>query len=134
MINFANGFVMDLSHLDWNMFLICCAFILIDVLSGIVKAVANNEFSSTNMRTGLMHKCGTLMVLLCAGLCDICKNLAGCELPYNVGIIDAFGVLIIAMELSSVLENAIAINPELGALPLFKIFGLYSEDKNSEEK
>lgn len=126
-----NNLILDMSTIDWTMFLICFAFILLDIISGVIKACVENDFSSSKMREGLMHKAGTLMVLLCAGLCDVCMSIAKIELPYSVGIVDTFGVLVIAMEISSVLENCIAINPDLKNLPLFKIFGVdNTTDKN----
>lgn len=120
----------DWSIIDWRMILICVVFIVLDIISGVIKGASENNFSSSVMRVGLIHKATTLLVLVGAGVCDIAVNFSQVTLPLNVGIVDVFGVCVIVMELSSFLENCVAINPSLGNLGLFKIFGLTKSESD----
>lgn len=122
----------DFNSIDWRMILICFVFILLDIVSGVVKACYKNEFSSSTMRVGLMHKVATVLALIGAGACDIAVGFSDYELPFNIGIVDAFGVCIIAMELTSFLENCVAVNPDLNKIPVFKIFGVTSDESMVE--
>ena len=47
-----------------KVYLICVlAFILADILTGLVKSLYEKDFKSSVMRQGLFHKAGELMVL-----------------------------------------------------------------------
>lgn len=121
----------DLTSVDLNMFAICIAFIVADIITGVVKSCFKNEFSSTVMREGLQHKAGTLIILLVCCLCDIATASTTVNLNIPVDVLDVFGALIIMMEIGSIIENCIEMNPNLGKLSLFKIFGVTkSEDEN----
>lgn len=119
--------LIDLSSMDaidWNMLVICFVFIVLDIATGVLKACFAGEFSSSVMRTGMQHKAGTLLTLLLSGVCDMATSSTTVKLGIPFGVIDVFGVMVIAMEIGSILENAVAMNPDLGKLKLFEIFGV----------
>ena len=71
----------------------------VDVLTGIIKAWAHNDFKSAIMRAGLAKKAGEIMILVVGELISY-----GLMLP-NV-IMDCISFYIIFMEVMSILENA----------------------------
>lgn len=116
--------MIDYSNVDFTMMGIVLAFIVFDVIAGLIKAVYKNEFSSTKMREGLMHKTGTMLIMLVCMVCDIATATSSVDLALPIGVVDIFGALVVVMELSSILENCIAMNPDLKKLGIFKIFGI----------
>lgn len=125
--------MIDYTQVDWNMIVIVLVFAFLDIISGTLKAFKLNTFSSSLMREGLMHKAATMLVMVCAGVCDVFRTGAGVELPFGAGIVDAFGVVVIVMEICSILENCIDVNPELGNMKLMRIFGLGNLDDGEDE-
>jgi toxin secretion/phage lysis holin len=100
--------------------IIVSTFIVLDILSGLIKALKNNEFKSSIMRQGLYSKAGSFLILFLAYLGKYaCTYInLGFELP----LVEAVSVYICIMEIGSILENAVAINPELDSNALLKIF------------
>ena len=82
----------------WVLF-IPLGLMAIDVLTGIVKAWAHNDFQSAIMRAGLAKKAGEIMILVVGELISY-----GLMLP-NV-IMNCISFYIIFMETMSILENA----------------------------
>lgn len=72
------------------------------------------------MRQGLYSKAGSFLILFLAYLGEYaCTYInLGFELP----LVEAVGVYICVMEIGSILENAVAINPELDSNAILKIF------------
>ena len=71
----------------------------IDVLTGIIKAWANNDFKSAIMRSGLAKKAGEIMILVVGEVISY-----GLMLPDT--IMNGISFYIIFMEVMSILENA----------------------------
>lgn len=113
---------------DWTMLAIVFAFVIMDIITGVLNACLHGEFMSTKMREGLIHKCGTLAMMLVCGLCDVAVSNSTTDLGIPFGVIDVFGVLIIAMELSSIWENCCEMNPDLKKLPFSSIFGVAKDE------
>ena len=104
-----------------TLFIACLALMLVDTLVGTSGAFMRNEFKTSAMREGLCHK-GTLLVLILLGwICDtVMMHVPEVGLPKLI----MFGVCIIVffMELGSVLENLVKINPELSGNAVLKYF------------
>lgn len=132
-MNMAPMIPIKFDSIDWSMILIVFAFVLADVLTGVLNACLHGEFMSTKMRNGLIHKAGTLSMLLVAGLCDVAVANSTTDLGIPFGVIDVFGVLIIAMELGSIWENCCEMNPDLKNLPFSSIFGITQDGGNESE-
>ncbi len=82
----------------WVLF-IPLGLMAIDVLSGIIKAWAHNDFQSAIMRAGLAKKAGEIMILIVGELISF-----GLLLPDT--IMNCVSFYIIFMEIMSILENA----------------------------
>lgn len=85
----------------WVLF-IPLGLMAIDVLTGIIKAWANNDFQSAIMRAGLAKKAGEIMILVVGELISY-----GLMLPDAV--MNGISFYIIFMEVMSILENADAL-------------------------
>lgn len=101
-------------------YVITGVFIVTDYLTGIVKAIERNEFSSKKMRSGLFHKFAYVIIVFIGYVIDYA------QMFFNIGfeapISESVCVFIILIELSSIIENCVAINPELQNTKIGNIF------------
>ena len=98
---------------------IVLVFILLDIVSGLLKAFSTTGFDSSVMRQGFFHK---LSELLSVALCVVVdESLPSLGILVNVNFSATFCTYLVIMEIGSVLENIGAVNPELRK-PLSKIF------------
>ena len=74
-------------------FLLPLAFMLIDFISGFLKAWKNNEIDSSKMRKGLVKKIGEVLMLVVGELL-----VAGTMFPYSMDILKFISVYLILME------------------------------------
>lgn len=95
-------------------------FTTTDYLTGIVKAIMQNNLSSRKMREGLGHKFAYLVLITVAYAIDTVSTHVSLGLPVNVFVVTIGGVCLI--ELTSILENICDINPELKNKPFVQIF------------
>ena len=112
-------------EINWAIICITCAFIVLDLVTGIIKAIVTKTMDSTKMRTGLFHKLAFLIAIVLAILCEF--GIAYGALEYaDVSIaipIQPFVCgFIILTELTSTLENLGEINPELKNKKFMDIF------------
>lgn len=82
----------------WVLF-IPLGLMAIDVLTGVIKAWAHNDFKSAIMRAGLAKKAGEIMILVVGELISY-----GLMLPD--AIMNGISFYIIFMEIMSIMENA----------------------------
>ena len=110
------------------------AFIVLDFLTGTVKAFATNTFSSTKMREGLFHKVGLILCMILGGLVDYAQG--HMDLGVAIPVAAAICVYICLMEITSIIENVCKINPQLVPDKLAALFGGLrrneEEDKEGE--
>lgn len=100
-----------------------CAFVLMamDIVTGLVAALINSEFSSSKMREGLGHKAMLACVIVLACVLEMAgAHIAG--LGFSGVTIVAVCVYICAMEVGSIMENICSAYPELKGTALFNIF------------
>jgi toxin secretion/phage lysis holin len=81
----------------WVLF-IPLGLMAIDVLTGVIKAWAHNDFQSAIMRAGLAKKAGEIMILVVGELISY-----GMMLPDS--IMNGISFYIIFMEIMSIMEN-----------------------------
>lgn len=91
--------------------LVVAAAILLDIITGLIKAFYTKSFSSSVMRQGLFHKLGELLAMGILYGAQIAFPLIGVEaqlplFPAGVGYCTL-------MELGSILENLRAFTPGL---------------------
>lgn len=104
-------------------FAIVCAFVLLDVVSGLAAAVKNKELSSSVMHEGLYNKLGEVLLLVVAmfvgSILDI-PPFTQLGIPPEVMYLVALYIAL--MELVSILENICKLNP---GLPIAKILAIF---------
>lgn len=112
------------------------AFILLDIISGLIAAITRHDYASSIMRTGLYHKLSEIFAFFFAVACDILLPYIGITLPLVVS--KGTAIYIIVMECGSIIENIGKANPDL-AKYLQKIFAkaeqpieLPEEEKQNE--
>lgn len=87
---------------------------VLDILSGLVKAFAKHDVSSSVMRQGLFHKAASVLVVALAVVLD-----ALLVMGFDVAtapLATATSVYVVIMESFSILENVAEVNPGLGSL------------------
>ena len=86
-------------------------FMMVDVLTGVLKALKNKELSSTKAREGIYKKASFILFVAFGYLADFAMDYVdmGFKFPAAVTI----STLIILTEAISVLENLGSINPDL---------------------
>lgn len=106
--------------MDWHLAAIVCAFVVLDLVTGVMQAIANKTLDSTKMRAGLWHKCGFIMSMILAFLVEYSMQFVdiGFTLPLFVPVC----VFIILTEIVSIFENACKLSPELANSKLAQLF------------
>ena len=87
------------------------AFMMADVLTGVLKAVKNKELSSTREREGIYKKASFILFIAFGYLADYA--MAYVDLGFNFPAAATICTLVILTEAISVLENIGQINPDL---------------------
>lgn len=106
-------------------------FIVTDYVTGVTKAIMQNNLNSHKMREGLGHKFAYIILTLTAWFIDKVNLHVDLGLPVSVFVCTAGGICLI--ELTSILENITAINPELEDAPFMQIFAHSTSGKHKEE-
>ena len=94
-----------------------CVFVILDIASGFGKAYATGTLSSKEMRDGLMHKSAYFALIALFTCLEIFQQ--HFEVLPNVPTTLAVCVYVCVTEFFSVLENIVAINPDIKKWPIF---------------
>lgn len=92
--------------------------IVLDVITGLLKAWSKSDIKSAKMREGLQHKMGFIVFIAIGCYCDILQqsfNL-GTDVPTGLGVC----VYVIASELVSMAENLAESNTQIAKWPILK--------------
>lgn len=106
-------------------------FIVTDYMTGVAKAIMQDNLSSKKMREGLGHKFAYFILILVAWFIDEINLHVDLGLPVSVFVCTVGGICLI--ELTSILENITAINPELADAPFMQIFAQNTNGKHKAE-
>lgn len=87
------------------------AFMVIDVFTGILKAVKNKELNSTKAREGIYKKASFILFIAFGYLADYAMDYV--NIGFNLPAAATICTLVIVTEAISVLENLGKINPDL---------------------
>lgn len=92
-------------------YIIVAGFIVLDFVTGLIKAFKEKGFTSSIMREGLFHKCGSIVCVLFGAFVDYTQTIVdlGITVPIGSGIC----IYIILMECGSIIENIGTINPKI---------------------
>lgn len=102
-------------------FIVMCAFIALDVISGLIAAFATKSVNSSKMRAGMTHKLAFFIAFALAAALEIASEFM--ELGIQVPAVGAIVVYIVTTEVVSILENICKINPELREKGFLALFG-----------
>ena len=105
--------------------------VLIDYITGIVNAIMHGELSSERMRQGLGHKFAYLTIICVALIVEYGSDYInlGIELPVFIPV--CVGVCLI--EITSIMENCVKINPELKDSNILNVFNIDRKESNGKE-
>ena len=106
---------------------VLCLFVLMDFISGLLKAIGTGTFESSKMRTGLFHKLGELLAWFFCLACDLTLPQFQITLPFK--LVNAVTVYIVLMESGSIIENVGVLNPAIGKY----LTGVFEKVKKPEE-
>lgn len=87
------------------------AFMVIDVFTGVLKAVKNKELNSTKAREGIYKKASFILFIAFGYLADYAMDYV--DMGFSFPAAATICALIIVTEAISVLENLGQINPDL---------------------
>lgn len=121
----------NLSHAAMGFIGFSFTCMVVDYLTGIIAAITAQTVTSRTMKGGLLHKAVYLLILVLAAVADMLGISGSIGLPFDLSIICA--TAIIAIECSSILENACAVEPRLADSPIGAIFSKV-EPKHGERK
>lgn len=106
-------------------YIVTALFIVLDLVTGIVKAFKNKAYTSTTMREGLYHKCGSVLCVVFGILVDYAQKLI--DIGINIPVANAICTYIVVMEIGSIIENLCDINPEIIGEKLKQYFSKISK-------
>lgn len=109
------------------------AFMFIDVLTGVLKAVKNKELNSTKAREGIYKKASFILFIAFGYLADYALQYV--NMGFNFPAAATICTLVIVTEAISILENLGKINPELVKLVAPFLSALNNKEgvKNEEQ-
>ena len=106
------------------------AFIFTDYITGVVNAAMHSRLNSSKMREGLGHKFAYCVLIFVAYIIDAIQLNSSLNLPFEMFPIVSIGI--IAIELTSIIENVCEINPELREAKFMDVFE--KNNKTNEKK
>lgn len=123
------------------MILAVAVLIILDFASGMLGAIVNKNWDSSKIRQGLAHKSAEFGFLIVGDVIDA-MLFAGIDLQIDIPNGCALGFValsIILMEISSIMENAVRIDSNLGKNRFFqllasaKVIEIESKEKEAED-
>lgn len=105
--------------------------VLIDFVTGVVNAIMRGELSSEKMRKGLGRKFTYLAIICVALIVEYGSDYIdlGIELPVFIPV--CVGICLI--EITSIMENCVTINPELSNSNILNIFNIERKENDGKE-
>lgn len=106
------------------------AFVFTDYITGVVNAAMHSQLNSSKMREGLGHKFAYCVLIFIAYIIDAIQLNSSLNLPFELFPVVSLGI--IAIELTSIIENVCEINPELKEAKFMDVFE--KNNKTNEKK
>lgn len=110
----------------------CVVMMCFDVLTGFMAAWKNKEIESTVMREGLFHKGTLILVIVLAWMCELFVMHVP-DLGLSVPLVVPACVIIFAMELTSIMENMVKINPELKTSKIMQLLKITGDESGEDD-
>lgn len=99
----------------------CLVMMAFDIITGFMAAWKNKNIQSTKIREGLFHKGTLILLIILAWICELFVMHVP-DLGITIPLVIPACVIIFAMELVSITENAAEINPKLKGSKLLQLF------------
>lgn len=112
-------------------FIAVVVFVFIDYITGVVNAAMHSRLNSSKMREGLGHKFAYCVLIFVAYIIDAIQLNSSLNLPFEMFPIVSLGI--IAIELTSIIENVCEINPELREAKFMDIFEKNNTNNDKKE-
>lgn len=106
--------------ISYHIICVTFGFIALDIVTGLLQAAKNKCIDSQIMKLGLFHKCGFVMAIVLACLCEYA--ILYTDLSFTLPLQEAVCGYIILTEIASNLENIGKISPELCNSKFMSIF------------
>lgn len=104
-------------------------FVLLDIISGLIKSIKENDYKSYKMRQGLYHKCGIALCVIFGTLVDFSQKFI--DIGVTIPVATSICTYIILMEVGSIIENICSINPDILPIKIQSYFKMLNgDDKN----
>ena len=110
--------------------IIVCVCIAADVVTGLAAAWLTHSFQSSKMREGMGHKLGELFAM--SLMYGLQWGLPFLGVTVSINFVRYLTFYIVIMELTSIAENIIAMDPEMSG-PFSKIMDTLREVLNKHE-
>lgn len=107
-----------LAHM--SLFIVVCVFIFLDIISGLIVAFVDGEYSSRHFRKGLGRKLAYVLVMCAVAIVQVVMFDSQFDVPFEFPLFAIVCGFIIPLEFTSIVENACKLNPELD-----KLFGKF---------
>ena len=104
--------------MDATIYIVVAAFILFDIITGIIKALYHEGINSTKLRKGLFHKLSEIVTVGGCGLLEYGTHYV--DFGFDVPVLKPVATYICVMEFVSIIENICEVNE-----PLRKLFMPY---------
>lgn len=118
--------------LDMWLVIIPACFVVLDVLSGLVKAGKEHDIESAKMRDGLWHKGAYVIAMALAVMIEV--SMQRMDLGFTVPLVAPCAGYIVLTEVASILENIARVSPELAKSPLLDLFRTANKTTNTEKE
>ena len=94
--------------------IIVIIFLVFDIVTGWLQALATNTTNSSIMRKGLFHKLAEILAVCFGYICEYTFPLTG--VTVNIPLAGGIAAYIVVMETASIVENLCKLNPTLNAI------------------
>ena len=108
------------------------AFVFTDYITGVVNAAMHSRLNSSKMREGLGHKFAYCVLIFIAYIIDAIQLNSSLNLPFELFPVVSLGI--IAIELTSIIENVCEINPELRDAKFMDVFEKNNTNKTEKKE
>lgn len=108
-------------------YILTACFIALDMITGVVKAFKEKNYTSSIMRQGLFHKTGSILCVVFGVLVDYAQSFL--DLGISIPVCLSICSYICLMEVGSIIENVCTINPEIMPDKLKEYFSKLSDKK-----
>lgn len=113
-------------NLDMWPVAIVAGLVLLDIVTGLLKAWEMNTLSSSVMHTGLLHKCAYFFLIFLCALMQVAQE--HYDIWPNFPTVTAICIYIATVEVLSVLENISVMNPEISEWPIVRQLMRHDDD------